>query len=203
MQLIQPPTPMATLTIKMMEKRLRQRKRRMTRVCSLFCLQFSTVEPTAATTEFNAAVEDSLKDPSFDPAMVGVTSVLEKVRAFGALITSLIRRQLRIICQKIVSSPQRRAKFRNYACIKYGETTTELGGSVKIASLMPIRDMKIRWNSTQAMAEHGLILKEVSMQAQVSMISCLFEGHRYLGFQSSRVPASQSDCGQMDAHLAP
>ncbi|TFY61097.1 hypothetical protein EVJ58_g4726 [Rhodofomes roseus] len=67
--------------------------------------------------------------------------------------------KLRKIVRKIVSSPQRRTIFRRHAHKFYDGKKTEDGGKC-IAELMPIRDVKTRWNWTHAMIQRALIMRK-------------------------------------------
>ncbi|TFY70017.1 hypothetical protein EVJ58_g118 [Rhodofomes roseus] len=67
--------------------------------------------------------------------------------------------KLRAIVRKIVSSPQRRTIFRRHAHKFYDGKKTEDGGKC-IAELMPIRDVKTRWNWTHAMIQRALIMRK-------------------------------------------
>ncbi|KAF8335608.1 hypothetical protein F5887DRAFT_891923 [Amanita rubescens] len=52
-------------------------------------------------------------------------------------------KKLRVIVNKIVSSPQRRNRFRRTAQKKYKDTTVSAKSNVRIASLMVVRDVAI------------------------------------------------------------
>ena len=69
--------------------------------------------------------------------------------------------QLRTVVQKIVSSPQRRTIFRRHAR-KFYQGKELPGTKTDISTLMPIRDVKTRWNWTHAMIQRALILRNVS-----------------------------------------
>lgn len=81
--------------------------------------------------------------------------------------------QIRTVTTKIRSSPQRRAKFQKYAMERYSKTVAkskqdkERAGTVACAnpetekaSLMPIPDVRTRWNSTFLMLRRAVQLKE-------------------------------------------
>jgi hypothetical protein len=65
--------------------------------------------------------------------------------------------QLRAITTKIVSSPQRRAKFRKIAISQYGNDPL----TKERARLMVVRDVCTHWNYTNAMIRRALLLEEV------------------------------------------
>jgi hypothetical protein len=69
--------------------------------------------------------------------------------------------KLRTTCKKIVASPGNRSRFRKQAKKYYSAQYNDNG--TEIAYLMVVRDMKVRWNSTQAMIERSLLLKKVSV----------------------------------------
>ncbi|KAF7333702.1 hypothetical protein MVEN_02326400 [Mycena venus] len=65
--------------------------------------------------------------------------------------------KLRLITTKICSSPQRRHAFRLIAEDKYGATMH--APNRRIASLLPVRDAKHRWNYTEAMIARARLLR--------------------------------------------
>lgn len=68
--------------------------------------------------------------------------------------------QLRTTITKICSSPQRRKRFRVGAEKAYKEKLAPSGK--KLAMLMPIRDVRHRWNYTHAMVDRGHMLRKVN-----------------------------------------
>ncbi|KAF7305351.1 hypothetical protein HMN09_00787000 [Mycena chlorophos] len=75
-------------------------------------------------------------------------------------------KKFRLICIKICSSPQRRARFRKIAADKYGDEDHILAdGTVgrKIASLMPICEVKHRWNYMQASIACAEVLEKMTL----------------------------------------
>ncbi|KAH9912012.1 ribonuclease H-like domain-containing protein [Fomitopsis serialis] len=60
--------------------------------------------------------------------------------------------KLRLIVRKIVSSPQRRSSFRKHAVRHYEGKPNPTGGK-PLTTLMPVRDVRTRWNCTHAMIE--------------------------------------------------
>jgi hypothetical protein len=77
--------------------------------------------------------------------------------------------QIRTICTKICSSPQRRSYFRRIAQRVCGgkkapEALNPLKKHGDVGMLMVLRDVVTRWNSTQAMLRRSLILQDVSVQ---------------------------------------
>ncbi|KAJ7687326.1 hypothetical protein B0H14DRAFT_3055636 [Mycena olivaceomarginata] len=83
--------------------------------------------------------------------MTGLTSDFKKMSMLQKLRTTVT---------KICSSPQRRKHFRTTAFRVYGDMLAPSGR--KLTSLMPIRDVRHRWNHTHAMIKHGLMLRRVS-----------------------------------------
>ncbi|KAF7372111.1 Eukaryotic translation initiation factor 3 [Mycena venus] len=65
--------------------------------------------------------------------------------------------KLRLITTKICSSPQRRHAFRLIAEDKYGNTMH--APNRRLASLLPVRDVKHRWNYTEAMIARARLLR--------------------------------------------
>ncbi|KAJ7818773.1 hypothetical protein B0H14DRAFT_3876884 [Mycena olivaceomarginata] len=65
--------------------------------------------------------------------------------------------KLRLITTKICSSPQGRRAFRLIAEDKYGSTIHALNR--RLASLLPVRDVKHRWNDMEAMIAHVRLLR--------------------------------------------
>jgi hypothetical protein len=76
--------------------------------------------------------------------------------------------KLRLIVNKIVSSPQRCQHFQRCAEKQYGSGTTSK--DVKIATLMPVRDVVTRWNYTHAMIKRALLLKKVRFTVTSSFV---------------------------------
>ncbi|CDO77912.1 hypothetical protein BN946_scf184727.g1, partial [Trametes cinnabarina] len=76
-------------------------------------------------------------------------------------------KKLRLICNKIVSSPQRRSQFRKVTQRTYTSSSAE---DIRRQSLMVIRDVATRWNYTHAMIERGLLLQDVGL-TDMSMLS--------------------------------
>lgn len=74
------------------------------------------------------------------------------------MLTSI---QLRLLATKIVSSPGNRGRFRACAIKHYSGQFTDK--NVEIAHLMVVRDIRLRWNSTQAMMGRALLLADVSL----------------------------------------
>ncbi|KAJ6464225.1 hypothetical protein DFH09DRAFT_1489009, partial [Mycena vulgaris] len=66
------------------------------------------------------------------------------------------RRQLRLTMTKICASPQRRKQFKVIAASIYKDKLHK--SNRKVSSLMVIRDVKHRWNFTEAMISHPPIL---------------------------------------------
>ncbi|KAJ7797051.1 hypothetical protein B0H14DRAFT_2619349 [Mycena olivaceomarginata] len=66
-------------------------------------------------------------------------------------------KKLRLITTKICSSPQRRRDFRLIAEDRYGDIMHAPGR--KLASLMPVRDVKHRWNYTEAIVARARLLR--------------------------------------------
>jgi hypothetical protein len=81
-------------------------------------------------------------------------SPLQKVNALVNLRRFLTRLQLRTTATKICSSPQRRKRFRATAEKAFGDQLAPSGR--KRATLMVVRDVRHRWNYTQAMIERAL-----------------------------------------------
>ncbi|KAJ7696635.1 hypothetical protein B0H14DRAFT_3040384 [Mycena olivaceomarginata] len=81
--------------------------------------------------------------------MTGLTSDFKKMS---------VLQKLRTTVTKICSSPQRRKRFRTTAVRVYGDILAPSGR--KLASLMPIRDVRHRWNYTHAMIKHGLMVEK-------------------------------------------
>ncbi|TFY56694.1 hypothetical protein EVJ58_g7479 [Rhodofomes roseus] len=67
--------------------------------------------------------------------------------------------KLRLIVRKIVSSPQRRSSFCKHAIRHYDGKPNPSGGKA-LSTLMPVRDVRTRWNCTHAMIERALLLKK-------------------------------------------
>ncbi|KAJ7799924.1 hypothetical protein B0H14DRAFT_2901695, partial [Mycena olivaceomarginata] len=80
--------------------------------------------------------------------MTGLTSDFKKMSMLQKLRTTVT---------KICSSPQRPKHFRTTAVRVYGDMLAPSGR--KLASLMPIRDVRHRWNHTHAMIKCGLMLR--------------------------------------------
>lgn len=59
-----------------------------------------------------------------------------------------------------MSSPQRRSRFKRVSKEIYKDILTAVG--TLLCALMPIRDVRTRWNFTHAMIKRALLLKEVS-----------------------------------------
>ncbi|KAJ7348431.1 hypothetical protein DFH08DRAFT_698294 [Mycena albidolilacea] len=68
-------------------------------------------------------------------------------------------KKLRLICTKICSSPQRRRAFRLIADEKYGGLLH--APHRRLTSLLPVRDVKHRWNYTEAMITRARLLRAV------------------------------------------
>ncbi|KAF7341071.1 hypothetical protein MSAN_02093200 [Mycena sanguinolenta] len=66
--------------------------------------------------------------------------------------------QLRTTATKICSSPQRRKRFRDTAVRVLGAKLTTSGRP--LSSLMVVRDVRHRWNYTEAMIERGVMLQK-------------------------------------------
>lgn len=103
--------------------------------------------------------------------MVATQSPLKRVSNIALYctvdFTSVL--QLRFITTKIVSSPQRRAKFRRIAQANYGSQPTKK----HLEHLMVIRDVRTRWNYTHAMIRRAQLLKEVSIASSFHISSCI------------------------------
>ena len=115
-----------------------------------------------------AELESDIEDA---PDMEGVRTPVQKVHkhTFTQLPADDDIIQLRIICRKIVSSPQRRSAFRRLAKKHYiGKKVNDNGRD--ISELMVIRDVRTRWNYTLAMIERALIMRKV-----YSFRICTFE----------------------------
>ncbi|KAJ7717896.1 hypothetical protein B0H14DRAFT_3901181 [Mycena olivaceomarginata] len=101
-----------------------------------------------------------------EPILMDVDDVEERVdRADAALLSELADefadltplKKLRLICTKICSSPQRRRAFRLIADEKYGDQMH--APHRRLASLLPVRDVKHRWNYTEAMITRARLLR--------------------------------------------
>lgn len=90
-------------------------------------------------------------------------TVVEKVGhlLLNVYVSNVLIQQLRTIVRKIVSSPQRRTIFQRHAH-KYYEGKVLDDGKTDIAGLMPIRDVRTRWNWMHAMIHRAIILRKVS-----------------------------------------
>ncbi len=95
--------------------------------------------------------------------------------------------QLRTICVKIDATPGRRASFRIHARKKYPTETlsNQNGPPTLIWRLMPVRDVRTRWNYTHAMIKRGLILRKVRQHIICPLLHYLtyFTGYRQLGIR--------------------
>ncbi|KAF7375808.1 Dimer-Tnp-hAT domain-containing protein [Mycena sanguinolenta] len=69
-----------------------------------------------------------------------------------------VLQKLRTTATKICSSPQRRKRFRDTAVRVLGGKLTTSGRP--LASLMVVRDVRHRWNYTEAMIERGVMLQK-------------------------------------------
>ena len=67
--------------------------------------------------------------------------------------------QLRTLCTKITSSPQRRFRFRDTAR-KFHKDERTPDKKSRIAELMVVKDVATRWNYTHAMIKRALILRK-------------------------------------------
>lgn len=113
---------------------------------------------------YNAEMADeAAKDAAFDDENFVVDSdmtALQKVITFLYIAEiSNPSFKLRLTCTKIVSSPQRRAAFKKLNGDLYGGIITS-EGRMK-ADLMVIRDVRTRWNYTEAMMTRALLLRKV------------------------------------------
>ncbi|TFY51128.1 hypothetical protein EVJ58_g10725 [Rhodofomes roseus] len=68
--------------------------------------------------------------------------------------------KLRLIVRKIVSSPQRRSSFRKHAQRHFKGKANPTAGKKPLSTLMPVRDVRTRWNCTHAMIERALLLRK-------------------------------------------
>ncbi|KAF7349507.1 Dimer-Tnp-hAT domain-containing protein [Mycena sanguinolenta] len=69
-----------------------------------------------------------------------------------------VLQKLRTTATKICSSPQRRKRFRDTAVRVLGAKLTTSGRP--LSSLMVVRDVRHRWNYTEAMIERGVMLQK-------------------------------------------
>ncbi|KAJ6563486.1 hypothetical protein B0H10DRAFT_2239418 [Mycena sp. CBHHK59/15] len=67
--------------------------------------------------------------------------------------------KLRLTTTKICGSPQRRRRFHNIATSLYKDEVNGSSGR-KLSTLMVIRDVKHRWNFTEAMISRGKLLRK-------------------------------------------
>jgi hypothetical protein len=111
-------------------------------------------------------------------------SPLQKVSPLMNLQHLLTSLQLRTTATKICSSPQRRSRFRTTAENTFGNELAPSGK--KKATLMVIRDVRHRWNYTQAMIEHGLMLQKVSFPARLINVTQTIHRQSTSGFWSDR-----------------
>ncbi|KAJ2922967.1 hypothetical protein H1R20_g14147, partial [Candolleomyces eurysporus] len=105
-------------------------------------------------------VEEDEGDEEVDAALSALfrEGVEEEVQAIGL---SALKR-LRFINNKITSSPQRRKLFWKISAEKYGTRRVDDSNknSALLASLMPVRDVRTRWNSSHAMLTRSRLLRE-------------------------------------------
>ncbi|KAJ2920184.1 hypothetical protein MD484_g20, partial [Candolleomyces efflorescens] len=105
-------------------------------------------------------VEGDDDDDEVDAALSALfrEEVEEEVQAIGL---SALKR-LRFINNKITSSPQRRKLFWKISAEKYGARRVDDSNqnSPLLASLMPVRDVRTRWNSSHAMLTRSRLLRE-------------------------------------------
>lgn len=83
---------------------------------------------------------------------------------FKLWVTTYYNTQLRTAIVKIVSTPGRRQLFREKAKQYYSLATrrSKKGVITQVSTLMPVRDVRTRWNSTHAMIKRACILRKVS-----------------------------------------
>jgi hypothetical protein len=86
----------------------------------------------------------------------GPLSALQKVYHLSQRI---LISKLRLTATKICSSPQRRKRFRATAEKIHKDELAPSGR--KVCTLMAIRDVKHRWNFTDAMIKRALLLRKV------------------------------------------
>ncbi|KAJ7834404.1 hypothetical protein B0H13DRAFT_1914110 [Mycena leptocephala] len=68
--------------------------------------------------------------------------------------------KLRKITVKICSSPQRRKRFRTTAQAVFTKSTDISPSGKPLSTLMVIRDVRHRWNYTEAMISRGILLRK-------------------------------------------
>jgi hypothetical protein len=101
---------------------------------------------------------------------------IEKVSLMQSMLSSsglLNYSQLRTAIVKIVGTPGRRQLFCEKARQYYSLAThhSKKGVITQVAALMPVRDVRMRWNSTHAMIKRAWILRKVRRLDNITVIS--------------------------------
>jgi hypothetical protein len=73
---------------------------------------------------------------------------------------------------EICASPQRRRRFKLIAAAIYKDERHKSGR--KISSLMVIRDVKHRWNFTEAMISRAVVLRKVNLNSTLLNVIAYF-----------------------------
>ncbi|TFY78260.1 hypothetical protein EWM64_g5750 [Hericium alpestre] len=115
------------------------------------------------------AIEDDAERVRNDPEEGDDNEAIEDDEDMGVSSGMSPVQKLRAICKKIISSPQHRAAFRTLAHKYYADEKTEKG--TDISKLMPIRDVKTRWNYMHAMIVRALQLKKGALMDPLTAIN--------------------------------
>jgi hypothetical protein len=101
---------------------------------------------------------------------------IEKVSLMQSMLSSsglLNYSQLRTAVVKIVGTPGWRQPFREKARQYYSLAThhSKKGVITQVTALMPVQDVRTRWNSTHAMIKCARILRKVRRLDNITVIS--------------------------------
>jgi hypothetical protein len=121
---------------------------------------------------------DGLLMAALGPEYEKLSPVQKVSYSFHGKAVSDTVNKLRKITVKICSSPQRRKRFRTTAQAVFTKSTDISPSGMPLSTLMVIRDVRHRWNYTEAMISRGILLRKVCCFLTVS--HCILHHSRLL-----------------------